>query len=301
MYLFFGILLLILILFFFVNHFRKKKIIQKLSTMPPEEKCKELNNLIEPFGYTYLSVQNLFSTRIDARQRKFGYCTLYDRAAYHLNMNFDCLPVYFNYQEKTWLITFRKGQYGISTCGEIGVYYADRILEEKELTKTLFHSVENEDMIYLSLSLLIGDKVIGRLNGKHWWLTAFSMGHFNNPHDLTLYAALVFSNHGMAEAFIEGLIHTGFSPSDFNIYGNTVTLVFAHSPTLKGFFRLLQSKMGQWQNSFFCKLYLFITKSYDSSIDKLLYLYYYLPFAFHRMLPIRHYRKHRIQKHMREP
>lgn len=296
MYLFFGILLLILILFFFVNHFRKKKIIQKVSTMSPAEKCKELNTLIEPFGYSYLSVQNLFSTRIDAWQREFGYCTFYDKAAYHFNINFDCLPVYFNYQKRTWLIEFWKGQYGINTGGEIGIYYADRILEEDELTRTLFNCVENEDMIHLSLSLLKDDKIIGRLNGKYWWLTAFSMGCFSNPCELTLYAALIFPNHAMTEAFIEGLLHTGFSPSDFKVCGNTVTLVFAYSPAIKGFFRRIRTKVGQWQNRFFCKLYLFITRPFDSSIDRLLYLYYYLPFAFRRMLRIRRYRKYRTRK-----
>ena len=37
-------------------------------------------------------------------------------------MVFDALPVYFDYQKKTWLIEFWKGQYGINTGAEIGIY-----------------------------------------------------------------------------------------------------------------------------------------------------------------------------------
>lgn len=296
MYLFFSILLLILILFFFVNYFRKKKIIQKVSTLSPDEKCNELNELIEPFGYSYLTTQDLFSTRLDAWQRDYGYCTLYDNAAYHFNMNFDCLPVYFNYQGKTWLIELWKGQYGINTGAEIGIYHADRILKEEELTRTLFSSVEDNDMLNLSLSLLKKDEVIARLNGQHWWLTAFSMGRFSQPLELTLYAALIFPNREMTSAFIDGLLNTGFSPHNFNVCRNTVTLIFAPSTSIKGFFRKIRTRIGQWMNHFFCKLYLFVTRPFDSSIDRLLYLYYYLPFAFRRMLRIRRYRKYRTRK-----
>ena len=66
--------------------------------MCTEEKRLLLNELIEPLGYYYIFGQDLFTTRIDAWQRDFGYSALYDKAAVHLNMIFDSLPVYFNYR-----------------------------------------------------------------------------------------------------------------------------------------------------------------------------------------------------------
>lgn len=128
MYLFFGIAFLLLLFFFCINFFRRKRIIKKLCSMCMQEKCDLLNELVEPFGYSYISSQDLFTSRQDAFQRAFGYCALYDRAAFRFHMIFDCLPVYFDYRGKTWLIEFWKGQYGINTGCEIGVYYADRIL-----------------------------------------------------------------------------------------------------------------------------------------------------------------------------
>ena len=59
-----------------------------------DEKCRLLKDLIEPFGYSYVLPQDIFTSRIDAWQRQFGYCRLYDEAAPHVNMILDCLPVY---------------------------------------------------------------------------------------------------------------------------------------------------------------------------------------------------------------
>ena len=115
MYLFFGIFFLVLLFFFCLNHWRRKKIIQKVRCMCMKEKCCILDELIAPFGYAYLPAQDIFTSRLDVWQRDFGYCTLYDKAAFRFNMVFDCLPVYFEYDGRTWLLELWKGQYGINT------------------------------------------------------------------------------------------------------------------------------------------------------------------------------------------
>lgn len=296
MYLFFGILILILILFFCINHWRKKKIIKKICSLCIEEKCRLLTDLIEPFGYLYILPKNIFSSRTDAWQREFGYCTLYDRTAYHFNMNFDCLPVYFNYDGKTWLIEFWKGQYGINTGCEIGVYYADRILNEDELDTTLFQCVEDKDMLNLSFTLFRNDTIITRLTQKQWWLTAFSMGCFSTPADLALRAFISFPNCEMASAFLNSLKNTQSCPEDIYAYCNSVAFTFSQATSANNFLRKLRICIGQWMNRFFCKLYLFITRPFDLSIDRLLYLYHYLPFAFRRMLRIRRYKKYKAPR-----
>ena len=72
------------------------------------EKVYRLNCLLAPFGFEYQISQDIFVTRLDAWQRDYGYRSLYDRASPLLGMVFDCEPVYFDYQGKTWLLEFWK-------------------------------------------------------------------------------------------------------------------------------------------------------------------------------------------------
>ena len=138
------------LLVFVLSSCRRRWAIKKVYSMCCAEKCRLLNTLIEPFGYCYIECQDIISSRNDAWQRSMGYTSLFDHAASHFNMVFDCLPVYFNYRNRTWLIEFWKGQYGINTGAEIGIYYADRIVPEKEIPFTLFQAVEDKDMLPFS-------------------------------------------------------------------------------------------------------------------------------------------------------
>ena len=285
---FFPILLLLL----FLNHRRRKKIIKKICCMCMCDKCTLLNELVEPFGYYYISAQDIFTSRIDAWQRELGYCSLYDNAASHFQMIFDSLPVCFNYQGKTWLMEFWKGQYGINTGGEIGLYYADRIVEKRELKRTLFHSVSDTDMIKMSFRLIRNNTDIAHLSGVHWWLTAFKPGCFSRPADLVLQTGIVFPTGEMANAFVKGLLDAGFSGQDIQQYRNRVSFVFRDSSQHNGFLRKLRIRLAQCANCFWCKVYLFISRPFCLSIDRILFLYYYLPFAFRKTLRIRKHKSH---------
>lgn len=291
MYLFFGIFFAILLVFFCINYFRRKRIIKKIRSMCMDEKCRMLEDLIEPFGYSYILSQDIFTSRIDAWQRKFGYCRLYDKAAPHFNMIFDCLPVYFNYQGRTWMIEFWKGQYGINTGCEIGVYYADRILNEKELNRELFQCADDENMPKLHFNLYWDGKNIAHLCKVHWWLTAFSTGCFSNPADLTMLISITPDDEDMTRAFVGGLIKAGYHHQDIRICHNTVSFTFWKSAEYHGIWKKLWRGTAQCTNRFFCRIYLFITRPFCLSVDRLLYLYYYLPFVFRKMLCIRKYKK----------
>lgn len=296
MYLFFGIFFLAILVFVCLNHWRRKRIIQKIRCMCMDEKCTLLNDLIEPFGYSYILCQDIFTSRVDARQRKFGYCALYDKAASHFNMIFDYLPVYFDYQGRTWLIEFWKGQYGINTGCEIGVYYADRIIDEDEREHTLFQCVDDEDMQNLSFTLLRKNENIAHLHGVHWWLTAFDMGCFSQPSDLTLCATLNFQTAKMASAFAQGLLRAGINREDIYLCHTTVSFRFIEETYTKCYVSKLKVRIVQGMNRLWCKLYLHVTRPFDLSIDRLLYLYYYLPFAFRKLFRIRKYKKRKEKK-----
>ena len=104
MYIFFTAFLLIIIFFAILNHCRAKSIRKKICCLSTCEKIQQLNDLIAPFGFCYSPCQDIFTSRVDAWQREFGYCALYDQAAPFAQMVIDCEPVYFDYEGRTWLI-----------------------------------------------------------------------------------------------------------------------------------------------------------------------------------------------------
>ncbi|MBE5869587.1 MAG: DUF4474 domain-containing protein [Lachnospiraceae bacterium] len=282
MYVFFALFLLLLIIMLLINHWRKKRIIEKVCSMCPEEKYWLMNEIIEPFGYAYLPEQDIFSTRIDAWQREFGYRSFFDRAAPWFGMVFDSLPIYFDYGKTTWLLELWKGQYGINTGCEIGLYRADRLLKPSERKRAHFHSVSNAEMILMSFVHLKRDSKIAQLTGKHWWLTAFNMGCFSRPRDLTLHATLVFSSRDMAQAFVNGLLAAGYPADDLRIRYDTVTMSFTKPLQKKNIFSRMVAKISLWFCRLWCRIFLFVTRPFCLSLDKILYLYFYLPFAFRK-------------------
>ncbi len=291
MYLCFGIFFLIILFFFCINHWRRKKIIRKVCAMCMNEKCELLDELLAPFGYAYVPSQDIFTSRVDAWQRDLGYCALYDKAAARLNIVFDSLPVYFDYQGRTWLIEFWKGQYGINTGGEIGVYYADHILAENELKRTLFRSVSNEEMPRLSFHLCRKEQMLAKLCARHWWLTAFKTGCFSSPSDLCLHACITFSSSGMANAFASGLMDAGYDCCDICVRCQTVSFTFDRCTPIHGIFHRLRIWTAQCFNRFWCMVYRFVTRPFCLSVDRILYLYYYLPAAFRKTFRIRKYKR----------
>ena len=264
--------------------------------MCTDEKYQLLSELIEPFGYTYLPLHDLFSTQIDAWQRSFGYGSLYDRTAHRFGMVFDCLPVYFNYNNKTWLIEFWKGQYGINTGAEAGIYYSDHVLEEKDYDNTIFQSVSNPDMPLFSFQLFRNGSLIAEISEQHWWLTAFYLGLFSEPTELSMNIGVTLRNRNMRNAFIEGLLKAGYQPQNIQISCNTVIFSFSESILERSGFTRWRIRLAQWKNCFWCHVYLQVTKPFCLSIDRVLYLYYFLPFSFRRILRIRKYKKPKTRK-----
>ncbi len=293
MYIFFGILFCVILIFICINHWKRKRIIHKVCCMCPVDKCQLLNELAEPFGYSYYPKQDIFSTRIDAWQRKFGYCALYDKTAAAFNMVFDCLPVYFDYRGRTWLIEFWKGQYGINTGCEIGVYYADGIVDEAQWEHTLFDCVDDEDMQKLSLTLFKKGDRLARLCERHWWLTAFIPGRFSEPSGLFMDVSLTFADDEMAKAFVKGLIKAGYDQDDIWMYNGMVSFSFIKRTVRYNIFRKLQRRLAQSVNHFWCRVFVTVTRPFQLSGDRVIYLYFYFPFAFRRLFRMKRIKKRR--------
>ena len=302
MYFLIPAVIVIAIIFLLIFHWRKKKIIKKICLMSVHEKCCLLNELVEPFGYCYNRKQDIFTSTTDAWQKKFGYGEIYDRLAPFGNMIFDCQPVYFDYDGKTWLIEFWKGQYGINTGSEIGIYHADKIIPQKKMKKTIYAAVTEDEYLEMRTELLRKGKPVADLSARHWWLTIFKMGCFSKPKDLELKIFIDFPNQEMREAFVDALISTGCCPDAICTNCNAVSFTFRASKRKRNIFKRLYRGYVQLMNRLFCKLYCFVTRPFQCTYDKLLYLYYYLPFIFRHMLRLRHHRrhkKHKIHRHKR--
>lgn len=293
MYPFLFIIFIILLLFVILNYCHRRKIIKKICCMDCETKCNILNNLLEPFGYSYLLSQDIFTSRIDAWQKEFGYTALYDKTAYRFGMVFDCIPIYFDYNNKTWLIEVWKGQYGINTGAETGIYYADKILSKEDYHSAIFKPASNYEMPVFSFHLYKNNALISNISGHHWWLTSFTLGMFSNPQSLKMRISVTFKDKNMCYAFAQGLIDTGYNPNDINVLRDTVIFLFDSSSKITSRYKRFRIKLTQSANRFWCSIFLKVTKPFTSSLDRCLYLYYHIPFAFRRTLRIKRFRKRR--------
>lgn len=297
MYFSFAIIIFLLLFVVVSATCRKRWAIKKVCSMNCCDKCELFNSLIEPFGYCYDPSQDIISSRNDAWQREAGYTALFDRAAPFLNMVFDYLPIYFTYEGRTWLIELWKGQYGINTGAEVGVYYADRILTDEELSTAHFQCVEDKDMLPVSLLLIKENSLLARVAKKTWWLTVFCMGLFSRPSSLFLNVSICFPDYDMLHSFLNALYQTGFSKQSIQICGLKISFGFEGSGECSYCFwqRIIRS-WAQFWNRILCKIFLLITRYFTLTIDRMLYLYYLLPFAFRRMLHPRKYRKRKIHR-----
>lgn len=291
MYLSIGMILLALVLCVLLGFSRRRAAIKKVCSMSACDKCELLSSLIAPFGYCYDSCWDMISSRNDAWQREAGYTALFDRAAASFNMVFDYLPVYFTWQERTWLIEFWKGQYGINTGAEIGIYYADRVLLPGEFSTAHFQAADDADMLPMSFRLSKGTNDLAEISRRTWWLTAFCTGRFSRPDQLCMQTVLRFHDRDMMRSFLNALYETGVDKNEISVCGCELQLCFCGPQNRHyGWLAKLQRKWAQFWNRIFCKIYLWITAPFCATIDRILYLYYLLPFAFRRILNPRKYK-----------
>ena len=297
MYLIFGIFLFLCILFIPLNYCRKKRIIRRICAMDTCEKICKLNDILEPFGFTYEHSQEIITSRRDAWQKQFGYCALYDKTASKFGMVFHCEPIYFHYRERTWMIEFWKGQYGVNLGCETGIYHADTVLSPEQYGHTLFHSVPDSQMLPMSMSLYHKGSLMFQTSQKHWWLTGFQTGKFCEPENLTMCVSITFPNAEMLQAFVGGLLHTGYQICDLNICDLTVTFTFCLTHTKQPCkCKCLLIAYVQWKNQLFCRLFQWVTRCFTCMLDKILYLYFFLPVFCRRMLRLKRNRKQKFRR-----
>ncbi len=293
MYLLLVILLLMALFCSVFFWWRKKKIVCRIRCMDQCQKCCKVDEIVRPFGYCYHDKYGFFSSTLDAWQREAGYTWFYDYMAPRFQMVFDSLPVYFDHNGRTWLIEFWKGQYGINAGAEIGIYHADGIVPEKEYKTTLFTAASDEELLKCSFTLCGRNGGCVQVTQTHWWLTAFFPGCFVWPSELEMKATIRFTDRRMQSAFVNALRGAGYTEQDFVVNGFCVTVNFTCS--VKKHYKLCTRfwrRFSQWKNKIFCRLYLWVTRPFQCTEDRVLCLYYFLPVAFRKLLRMRRYHKH---------
>lgn len=235
---------------------------------------KTIDNLIAIAGYSYDLDNDLFYSSMNAWQRKMGYCRLYDEAAAPLGMIVDSEPIYFNYDGRKWLVEFWKGQYDLTLGCEVGVYTADssNISIPGLFNGTFYNCASDDDRLFISFILKrkSDNREILSREGLHWWLTAFKLGEFAEPSDLSLDIVITFKDKLMCNAFITGLHAAGYTKNDYISRVNSIKLCFDKPYTKQPSTRTPETdSIIQSKNELMCNEYQQITGNYDTMPDKL--------------------------------
>jgi hypothetical protein len=231
-----------------------------------------LDEAIEAAGYSYDPKQDIFYSNMDAWQRDMGFCRLYDEASVPLGMIIDCEPIEFEYDGKRWLIEFWKGQYDLTTGGEIGIYTtkSSDINIPGIYNGPFYRSAGDEDVLSMSFSLKKKGKTLLTRQEKHWWLTGFKLGEFSEPSELTMDLSIILKDKTMCDAFVKGLTNTGYSKDEISINGNKVALRFDKPHTVQPITRTPEADLViQIKNKLLCDKYQEITAGYDNFPDKI--------------------------------
>ncbi len=275
------LLLLLIVVSSIFRYFRRKRRKQKRKEKVPPitdiigtapERLEELNNDLSPFGFAYEPSQDFFYSLMYCWQRKFGYFRLYDEGCAPFSMIIDCEPIYFNYGGMKWLIEFWKGQYGMTTGGEVGIYYTDgpNLNIPGVFNGTFYNCVEDKDRINMSISFIKNGEVIFTRTAYHWWITGFKLAEFSHPSELSMNIMLELYDSQMAEAFVEGLRKAGYSESEYAIKGQIVYVYFDKPHTRQPISKnALTEYIMQRNNRSFCDSFNYLTKSYTNTLDKL--------------------------------
>ena len=253
------------------------------------ERIAELNRELFPFGFAYEPYQDIFYSLMYPWQRELGYCRLYDEASAAMSMIIDCEPIRFEYEGRKWLIEFWKGQYGMTTGGEVGIYYTTEsdIDIPGIFSGTFYYCVHDEDCINMSFVFKKKGNILFTRSGYHWWLTGFKLGEFSKPSELSMDITLDLFDKKMADIFVSTLKQDGYRQEEFIQRGRRVIVRFAKPHTRQPLSRsALTEFIMQRNNESLCLSYQSLTESYTDTPDKLELVHRESPSMYNQILNI---------------
>lgn len=295
-YIVIGLLIFIFLLIILCYFFRKKWAIKKVRCTTDEEKLFYINKALAPFGFEFDMYQDVVISKNDAWQRNLGYMDFYDSKAPFLNMVMDCQPIYFDYDNKHYRIEFWKGQYGLTTGAEIGIYIRDN---QFSILKEFYRAANDDERLDMTFSLSKKCKLFSRY-GTSWWLTGFDVGLFSKPKDLQMKICIQFLDCKMRNAFVKALIKAGYTMNNIEICNNSVCFEFCcpsyYKPNCTH--RIIKF-IAQIFNYINCHIYMYFTRFFNRTIDKLTYLRYMAPCLYRFVIRLCVPRRKRKRYHKR--
>lgn len=284
-YIIYGSILLVLLLILIIGCLRRcrhRKAGHLVCSRSDEEKLRDINSVLKGFGFAYDMKKDIFYSLEDAWQRKMGYGKIYDEMAPSMNMVIDCEPIYFEYDDRLFLIELWKGQYGITTGAEIGIYTAEQ--QAKERDQVFYHAAAEADQLLMNITLWKNGRKLFQRGKMHWWLTGFRLGEFSYPGELMMEVSVSFVEPEMLDAFVRGCYRAGYLPDDLHIWCNRVEFRFGVPRTKQPVKRKCRKRLAQWQNRLNCRIYCRVTRCFDRTIDKVDYLLQAYPGIFRLIL-----------------
>jgi hypothetical protein len=192
-----------------------------------------------------------------------------------LCMIIDCEPIRFEYEGKKWLIEFWKGQYGMTTGCEVGIYTTTGpSLDIPGLFHGTFYKCSSEeDYLPMTISLRKNNTVLFTRNDCQWWLTGFVLGEFSQSSELIMDIVITLKSLEMCNAFVEELMNVGYSMENLRILDSTVYLTYdkPYSPQPITRIPLTENAMQKY-NQQNCEAYQRLTKLKTNTLDKLDYV-----------------------------
>lgn len=284
MHIIIPIILIILFVILFICYFlRRNWAIKQVKCTKEEEKLRIVNAALNPFGFEFDRFQDIVTSQTDPWQRDFGYMDLYDLKAPFLNMVFDAEPICFEYDCKEYRLEFWKGQYGITTGAEVGVYVRD-----KNMSTIVSHyrAACDEERLDITFKLTKKCTLFSRC-GRSWWLTGFDVGLFSRPKNLRMDVCICFPDICMLEAFLRALIDAGYSKSNIFVCENTLCFeyCYTHNYKLSKSHKIVKS-IAQIFNYINCKFYNFFTRFFSRTLDKLTYLSFLSPCLYRKIIKL---------------
>jgi UDP-2,3-diacylglucosamine pyrophosphatase LpxH len=187
-----------------------------------------LARAVDLAGFRYDPDEDIIYSKMYPLQRQLGYAYGYDVAALTMSAIIDCEPIFFEYDGRTWMIELWKGQYGLETGCEIGVYYRspgessplyallDATIGRRSHDPTPSHNLffdcvgDDDRLVMSSVLYRNGQKLFSRGPQKHWWLTGFEWGVLSRPEDLTMDVSIMCLSSAMCTALVDALEAMGY-------------------------------------------------------------------------------------------
>lgn len=283
------IISLIVLLFFIMLKVAKYNFPKKITHNSPNKKITTLQKELYPFGLSYNKDYNILISNLYCWQRKYGYFSLLDEALPPLGLIVDCEPVTFIYNDKRWLIEFWKGQYGIATGVEIGIYNTSK--KDYEINDywkgPLYKAATDKEMLNINFKLRKKGQILFSRQDTHWWLTGFLLGEFSEPQNLEMDISITFPTYEMRDCFKNSLFKLGYKPSKVFIKYKTVIFTYSTPYNPQPSTRTPTTEhLVQKNNQLYCKSYEYITRNVAQTPDKIAYLKEYFPSMYNNIVTI---------------